>query len=96
MKPRKFKTSLPKKVEEEITNHMKNINNMTKIFHSSTNYDVRNFVLDVASDKGIVTRLFQETGMTGGGCLDFELFYQKESLLHLSPRKQLVLACCLQ
>ena len=57
------------------------------MFNRSTSDEVRNFVFDVTQKKGIGTRLFQETEMTGQICLDFELFNQKESLLHDSPRK---------
>jgi len=48
IKLRTFETSLLKKVEEENTNHMKIMNNMSKIFLRPTSDEVRNFVYDVA------------------------------------------------
>ena len=51
IKHRIFETSLLKKVEEEITNHMKIMNNMSKLFLRPTSDEVRNFVFDVAEEK---------------------------------------------
>ena len=45
---RMFETSLPKKVEKEITNNMKIMNKMSKMFHRIISDAIRKFVFDVA------------------------------------------------
>ena len=53
---------------------MKIANNMSKMIYRSTSDEVRNFLFDVAWEKGRDTRIFQESEMMGQICLDFELF----------------------
>ena len=84
----KIETSSSEEVEEETTNHMKILKDMSKMFHRMTNNEVNKLIFKITEGRGIVTKCIQE-----GGIKVSCNFFQKESLLKVTPRNQLVLAC---
>ena len=48
IKQGRLEISLPKKVEEELANHIKILKDMSKMFHRTTNNEVKTLTFEVA------------------------------------------------